>query len=73
MGADLDDRSGRDHHDVAVPSIFLIDGGGIIRFAHADPDYTRRPTVAAILAAIDTLGIAASPATLTASGTMEKQ
>jgi peroxiredoxin len=72
MGANLDVRSGRGHHDVAVPSLFVIDAGGIIRFAHADPDYTKRPTVAAILGAIDKLGVASSPPATTTRPTTQK-
>jgi peroxiredoxin len=58
MGADLEERSGRDHHDVAVASVFLIDAGGVIRWAHADTDYGKRPSPSQILAAADRLGIA---------------
>jgi peroxiredoxin len=57
MGADLEERSGRDHHDVAVASVFLIDAGGVIRWAHADTDYGKRPSPSQILAAADRLGI----------------
>ena len=58
MGADLERQSGRTHHDVAVPSLFLIDAPGTIRWSHADPDYAKRPNVSQILAAIDHSGIA---------------
>jgi peroxiredoxin len=46
MGADLSARSGKDHHDVAIPSLFLIDQKHIVRFRHADPDYSTRPSQA---------------------------
>jgi peroxiredoxin len=59
FGLDIERASGRDHHDFAIPSIFVIDRDGIVRWAHADPDYRVRPTTAQILAAIDSLGIAA--------------
>jgi peroxiredoxin len=58
MGEDLETRSGRDHHDVAVPAIFLIDRAGIIRWAHTDPDYKRRPSATAVLEAIDASDLA---------------
>ena len=38
---------------IAVPSLFLIDKTGTVRWAHSDPDYKVRPSVAQILAAID--------------------
>ena len=52
-GIDIEQASGRQHHSFAVPALFLIDTGGIIRWAHADPDYKTRPRTAQILAAID--------------------
>jgi peroxiredoxin len=64
MGADLEERSGKKHHDVAVPAIFLIDASGTIRWSHADPDYSKRPSAAQILEAIDRSGVAkTAPAT----------
>lgn len=59
FGHDIEAASGRDHHEFAVPSIFVIDAGGVVRWAHADPDYRTRPSVAQLLAAIDSLGLAA--------------
>jgi peroxiredoxin len=53
MGANLGERSGRDHHTVAVPALFLVDERGLLRWAHVDPDYEVRPTVAQILAVVD--------------------
>lgn len=53
FGIDLERASGRSHHVIAVPAIFLIDGEGTIRWAHADVNYKRRPSTAQILAAID--------------------
>ena len=65
MGADLEERSGKTHHDVAVPSIFLIDSAGVIRWSHADPDYAKRPSVPQILEAIDRSGVALKAASAT--------
>jgi len=52
-GVDLEGRSGKKHHVIAVPALFLIDQQGVVRWAHSDPTYTVRPTTAQILAAID--------------------
>jgi peroxiredoxin len=52
-GVDLEAASGRTHHVIAIPALFLIDRSGIVRWAHSDPTYTVRPTTAQILAAID--------------------
>jgi peroxiredoxin len=52
-GVDLEGASGKTHHVIAIPSLFLIDQSGIVRWAHSDPTYTVRPTTAQILAAID--------------------
>jgi peroxiredoxin len=54
-GIDLEAASGRDHHVIAIPSMFLIDGKGVVRWAHADGEYTVRPTTDQVLAAIDAL------------------
>lgn len=52
-GIDLARSSGRTHHAFALPALFLIDREGMVRWAHADPDYKVRPRTAQILAAID--------------------
>lgn len=52
-GVDLEGATGRKHHVIAIPSLFLIDQSGVVRWAHADPTYSVRPTTAQILAAID--------------------
>ena len=53
FGVDLESYSGKPHHEIAVPSLFLIDGTGVVRWAHSDPDFKVRPSTAQILAAID--------------------
>jgi hypothetical protein len=45
--------SGKAHHTVAIPALFLVDKQGVVRWAHDDPDFTVRPGTAQILAAID--------------------
>lgn len=56
FGIDLEAASGRRHHDIAVPSLFLIDATGAIRWGHVDPEYKVRPTTAQILTIIDRIG-----------------
>lgn len=55
FGIDLQAASGRDHQSLPVPAVYLIDGDGIIRFAHSDPDYRTRLDEAALRAAADEL------------------
>lgn len=49
---DVEAASGRDHHTIAVPSVFLIRKGGKIAFAHADRDYKVRPGATALVEAL---------------------
>jgi peroxiredoxin len=44
FGIELAKFSGETHHSFAVPSIFLVDKHGIIRFAHVDEDFKTRPS-----------------------------
>ncbi len=57
LGIDLEAASGRTHHRFAIPSIFVIDGAGVIRWAHSDPDYRTRPSAQQLLQAIDQLSL----------------
>ena len=41
-GVDLEAASGQTHHELPVPAAFIIDKAGVIRFVHANPDYTTR-------------------------------
>jgi len=41
-GIDLEAASGRDHHILPHPAVFVADTSGMIRFAHVDPDYKAR-------------------------------
>lgn len=56
FGIDLERASGRDHHTIAIPSVFAVDAEGHVRFAHADRDYRTRPTVDQLLVALDAAG-----------------
>jgi peroxiredoxin len=48
---DLEEASGRKHHRLPYPSVFVVDTTGVIRFAHVNPDYRTRLEPAKILAA----------------------
>jgi peroxiredoxin len=53
FGVDLESYSGKTHHEMAIPALFLIDRTGVVRWAHSDPDFKVRPGTAQILSAID--------------------
>lgn len=55
FGIDIEAASGRSHHKIAIPSIFLIDTDGTVRWAHADRRYKVRPSNAQLLEAIDSV------------------
>ena len=55
FGVDLEAFSGKTHHEIAIPALFVIDRTGTVRFAHSDPDFKVRPTTAQLLTAIDAL------------------
>ncbi len=42
FGIDLEQASGRDHHLLPVPAVYIVDKAGVIRFAHWNPDYKTR-------------------------------
>ncbi len=42
FGVDLDAAQGSSLHELPVPSVFIIDTHGVIRFRHFDPNYTVR-------------------------------
>ena len=56
FGIDLERSSGRDHHAIAIPAIFAINKDGVVRWAHADPNYKVRPTTRQLLDVLDGLG-----------------
>jgi len=53
FGVDTERASGKAHHTIAIPALFLVDKQGVVRWAHDDPNITVRPSTAQILAAID--------------------
>jgi len=50
-GIDLEAASGRSHHQLPVPSVFLVDAGGTIRWVYSNPDHRIRPDNASLLEA----------------------
>jgi peroxiredoxin len=55
FGIDLQKASGRDHHALPVPAIFIVDKAGKILFAHSNPDYTKRLDAKTIVAELKKL------------------
>ncbi|MBW2446048.1 MAG: redoxin domain-containing protein [Deltaproteobacteria bacterium] len=43
FGIDLEAASGKAHHRLPVPSVFLVEAGGTIRWVYSNPDYRVRP------------------------------
>jgi len=50
-GIDLEAASGHDHHQLPVPSVFLVERGGRVRWVYSNPDYRVRPENAKLLEA----------------------
>lgn len=50
---DIETASGRKHHEMAVPSVFLIDKTGTVQWSHANPDYKQRPSTEQLLGVLD--------------------
>ena len=50
-GIDLEETSGQVHHQLPVPSVFLVEKGGRVRWAYSNPDYQVRPENEALLEA----------------------
>ena len=57
---DLERWSGKKHHKLAIPSMFLIGRDGVVRFAHAARDHKTRPKLDALLPALKK-ALAAAP------------
>ncbi len=51
-GIDLEAASGQTHHQLPVPSVFLVERGGTIRWVYSNPDYRVRPDNAALSEAV---------------------
>jgi peroxiredoxin len=50
-GIDLEQASGEKHHELPVPAVFIVDRGGVVRFAHANADYSKRLENAPLISA----------------------
>ena len=50
-GIDLEAASGKDHHVLPVPAVFVVDAAGIIQFHYVNPDYRVRVPGSLILEA----------------------
>jgi peroxiredoxin len=50
-GVDLEKTSGTSLHQLPVPSVFIIDTTGTIRYVYSNPDYTIRLGADALMAA----------------------
>ncbi|MEZ5162660.1 MAG: peroxiredoxin-like family protein [Fimbriimonadaceae bacterium] len=51
---DLERSSGQNHHILPVPSVYVVNGKGEIKFAHNDPNYRVRLEADKVLAAAKT-------------------
>ena len=49
VGIDLQAASGHDHQQLPVPSVFLVDADGFVRFRYVNPDYRERLGAEALL------------------------
>jgi peroxiredoxin len=59
-GVDLDKTTGTALHELPVPSVFIIDTKGTIRYVYSNPDYTIRLGAAALMAAAKPYSMAKS-------------
>lgn len=50
-GIDLEKSSGQNHHALPVPSVFIVDGMGVLQFSYSHPDYKIRVPGKVVLAA----------------------
>ena len=55
MGHPIPGFNGADEHTLPIPGTFVVDAGGIIRFAYANPNYMYRADPAGVVAALAAL------------------
>jgi len=55
FGIDLEASNGEASWTLPVPGTYVIDAGGVIRYASVDADYTRRPEPEETIAALEAL------------------
>lgn len=49
FGIDLEKASGKSHHALPIPAIYIVSKEGLITFAHSNPDYRQRLDAADLL------------------------
>ena len=54
-GVDLEKTTGTSLHELPVPSVFIIDRAGVVRYVYSNPDYTVRLSGDELWAAVKTL------------------
>lgn len=55
MGMALDDHNADGSWNLPVPATFVLDGTGVVRARHVDPNYAKRMPPADVLAALDAI------------------
>ena len=53
FGVDLDATQGTHNHELPVPSVFIVDRSGIVRFRHFESDFRVRLSAASVLSAAE--------------------
>lgn len=56
-GVVLEQWSGRDHHKIAVPSVFIVNRDGKVQWAHSSVDHKTRPSVKQLIKVISALDV----------------
>jgi peroxiredoxin len=51
FGVDLETTQGNANHELPVPSVFIVDRSGVVRFRYFNPDYRVRLDAASVLSA----------------------
>jgi peroxiredoxin len=57
FGINLEQASGSKEHALPVPSVYIVDGEGVLQFGYSHPDYTIRIPGAVILAAAEAIAL----------------
>lgn len=52
FGIDLEKASGRNHHALPIPAIYVVNTEGVVTFAYSNPDYRQRLDAKELLDAI---------------------
>ncbi len=55
FGLDIEAHNGDDSYELPVPATYVIDSNGMVRYAYANADYTKRAEPADVLAAVKAL------------------